>query len=146
MIGAIIAKKKVRSAFDNLQRRDIPAFLANVAEDSTFVVPGNISVSGTIKGKKKIEEWWEKFMEQFPKANFTLKNVFVQNIFAFSGTNVVAAEWDLAMTNREGKDFQEHAVTVINIKKGKIVLVSVYKLDTDIMRGAWGEDDLPSKK
>ncbi len=146
MIGAIIAKKKMRSAFANLNRRDLPAFLANVAEDSTYVVPGNISVSGTIKGKKNIEEWWKKFMEQFPKANFTLKNVFVQNIFAFSGTNVAAAEWDVVLTNREGADFQENGITVVNIKKGKIVLASVYKLDTEVMRKAWGEDDLPSKK
>ena len=91
MIGAIIAKKKVRSAFANLQRRDLPAFLANVAEDSTFVVPGNISVSGTIKGKKQIEEWWGKFMEQCPKVNCALKNVYVKNIFAFFATNVAVA-------------------------------------------------------
>ncbi len=146
MIGAIIAKKKVRSAFAYLNQRDLSSFLANVAEDSTYVVAGNISVSGTIKGKKNIEEWWKKFMEQFPKANFTLKNVCVQNIFALGGTNVVAAEWDVVLTNREGADFQENGVSVVTIKKGKIVLASVYKLDTDIMRKAWGEDDLPSKK
>ncbi len=52
MIGAVIAKKKMRSAFAYLNRRDLPAFLANVTEDSTYIVPGNISVSGTIKGKK----------------------------------------------------------------------------------------------
>ena len=140
MIGAIIAKKKMRSAFASLNRRDLPAFLANVAEDSTYVVAGNISVSGTIKGKKNIEEWWKKFMEQFPKANFTLKNVCVQNIFALGGTNVAAAEWDVVLTNREGADFQENGVTVVTIKKGRIVLASVYKLDTEIMRRAWGEE------
>ncbi len=80
-------------------------------------------------------------MEQFPKANFTLKNVSVQNIFALSGTNVVAAEWDVALTNREGGDFLENGVTVVDIKKGRIVLISVYKLDTDVMRRAWGEEN-----
>lgn len=147
MIGAIIAKKKIRSAFANLNRRDLPAFLANFAEDCIYVVPGNISVSGTIKGKKNIEEWWRKFMEQFPKVMFTLKNVCVQNIFAFSGTNTVTAEWDDALVNREGKECPgEHGVTVANIRKGRIVLLSVYKLDTELMREAWGEDALPPKK
>lgn len=139
MIGAIIAKRKARSAIASLNQRDLRAFLANVAENAIYVVPGNTSVSGKIKGKKAIEEWWGKFMEQFPKANFTVKNVFVQNIFALGSTNVVALEWDVALTNREGEDFEESGVTVINIKKGRNVLMSVYKIDTEQMKRAWGE-------
>jgi len=117
MIGALIAKRKVRSAFDSLNRRDLLKFLANWREDATFIFPGNISVSGKIEGKRAIVEWFQKYMEQFPQVNFILKSVSVQNIFALGGTNVVAVEWDINLTNREGRDFQNSGVTIVNIKK-----------------------------
>ena len=139
MIGAIIVKKKVYSAFTSLSQRDLPTFLANWAEDATFIYPGSITVSGKWEGKKVIEEWFKKFMEQFPKVNFTLKNVCVKNIFALGSTNVVTVEWDIAVTNKEGRDFQNSGVTVINIKKGKAILVRDYIFDTEVLKEAWGE-------
>jgi len=140
MIGAIIAKSKVRSAFAALNRRDLPGFFSGWAEDATFFYPGNISASGKMEGKKVIEEWFRKYLDQFPKLNFTLKSVSVQNIFAFGGTNTVAVEWDMNLTNREGKDFQYSGVTVINIKKGKVVLVRDFIFDTEVLKKAWGEE------
>jgi len=140
MIGAIIVKSKVRSAFAALNRRDLPAFLSGWAEDATFIYPGNISVSGKMQGKKTIQEWFGKYLEQFPTLKFTLRSVSVQNIFAFGGTNVVAVEWDINLTNREGKDFQNSGVTTINVKKGRVVLVRDYVFDTEVLRKAWGEE------
>lgn len=138
MIGALIAKSKVRSAFAALNRRDLPAFLSGWAVDATFFYPGNVSASGKMEGKKTIQEWFRKYLDQFPKLNFTLKSVSVQNIFAFGGTNVVTVEWDLNLTNREGKDFQNSGVTVINVKKGKVVLVCDFIFDTEMLKKAWG--------
>ncbi len=77
-------------------------------------------------------------MDRFPKANFTLKNVFVQNIFALGGTNVVAVEWDLTLTDLEERDFQNSGVSVIHIKEGKAVLVVDY-MDTEVLKKSWGE-------
>jgi len=138
MIGAIIAKSKVRSAFACLNRHDLIGFLSGWAEDATFIYPGNISVSGKIEGKKAIQAWFKKYLDQFPTLRFTLRSVSVQNIFAFGGTNVVAVEWDIKLTNREGKDFQNSGVTVINVNKGKVVLVRDYIFDTEGLKKAWG--------
>jgi ketosteroid isomerase-like protein len=139
MIGAIIVKSKVRSAFAALNRRDLPAFLSGWAEDATFIYPGNLSASGKLEGKKAIEGWFRKYLEQFPTLKFTLKNVSVQNIFALGGTNVVAVEWDINLTNREGKDFQNSGVTIISVKKGRVILVCDYIFDTEVLKRAWGE-------
>ncbi len=138
MIGAIIAKSKVSSAFDALNRRDLPAFLSGWAENAIFFYPGNISVSGKMEGKKAIEGWFRKYLDQFPTLIFTLKNVCVQNIFAFGGTNVIAVEWDINLTNREGKDFQNSGVTIVNVKKGRVILVRDYIFDTEVLKKAWG--------
>ncbi len=139
MIGAFIAKKKVSSAFYALNRRDSSAFLSAWRDDCAFIYPGDISVSGKVKGKTSIENWFQNFMDQFPKIKFTLKNICVENIFDFVGTNVVTAHWDLALTNRDGKEIQNSGVTIINIKFGKASLVIDYIFDTgDKFKNAWG--------
>ena len=139
MIGAFIAKKKVSSAFDAINRRDVSAFLTDWRDDCTFNYPGKIAVSGSIRGKKSIEIWFKNFMEQFPKIKFTVKNICVENIIDFVGTNVVAAHWDLDLTNRDGNVVHNSGVTIINIKFGKALLVTDYIFDTgDKFRTAWG--------
>lgn len=139
MIGAFIVKKKVSSSFDALNRRNVSAFLSDWKDDCTFNYPGNIAVSGSIRGKKSIEIWFKNFMEQFPKIKFTVKNICVENIIDFVGTNVVAAHWDLDQTNRDGKLIHNSGVTVINIKYSKAILVTDYIYDTgDKFKTAWG--------
>jgi hypothetical protein len=78
-------------------------------------------------------------MDQFPKIKFTLKNISVENIFDFVGTNVVTAHWDINLTNRNGKEIQNSGITIINIKFGKALLVIYYLFDTgDKFKTAWG--------
>jgi ketosteroid isomerase-like protein len=139
MIGAFIAKKKVSSAFDAINRRDISAFLSAWRDDCTFIYPGNMPVSGKMEGKKSFEKWFQNFMEQFPKIKFTIKNICVDNIFDFVGTNVVAAHWDLDLTNRDGNVVHNSGVTIINIKFGKALLVTDFIFDMgDKFKTAWG--------
>jgi len=139
MIGAMIIQRKVRSVFDCLNRHDLPAFLSNWAEAATFIYPSAVTVGGEIKGKKAVEKWFQKFMEQFSKVNFTLISVCVQNIFAFGGSNNVAAEWYATVTNQDGKDFQISGVTLITVRGGKVIWACDYIFDTEILKKAWGE-------
>jgi ketosteroid isomerase-like protein len=71
MIGALIAKSKVTSSYDLLNNRDIKSFLANWHDDATWVYPGEISAGGEFKGKQAIEEWFQKFLDQFPTMKIT---------------------------------------------------------------------------
>jgi ketosteroid isomerase-like protein len=71
MIGALIAKSKVTSSYDLLNNRDIRSFLANWHDDATWVYPGEISAGGEFKGKQAIEEWFQKFLDQFPTMKIT---------------------------------------------------------------------------
>jgi ketosteroid isomerase-like protein len=71
---------------------------------------------------------------------FTVKDVFVSNIFAMRGTNNIAVEWDLAQTNHEGKEFHNSGVSIMQIKGGKAVAIREYLFNTDIMKEAWGKD------
>ncbi len=139
MIGAVIAKRRGCSGFDALNRHDLAKFMAAWAEDAIFTYPGNVSMSGETKGKKAIEAWFAKMMGQFPKIDFTVKEVFVSNIFALGATNNIAVEWDVALTNHDGKEFRNSGVTTIRIKGGKAVAIRDYLFNTDIQKEAWGE-------
>ena len=141
MIGAIIAKRKAHAAFDALNKRDLSSFLADFREDAVFIYPGNLSVSGRIEGKKAIEQWFRKFLEQFPKFNFAVKNIFIRNPFALGGTNVVAVESDVTLTNVRGEFFKKREIDIIYAKGGKAVLVYLlHDLGTESDRRSWGEN------
>jgi len=138
MIGAFIAKMKVRSAFEALNQRNFPAFSAAWRDDCVFIYPGDIEVSGKHEGKVAIEKWFKNFLEQFPKIKFTVKNICVDNVLDFVGTNVVAAHWDIDLTNRDGKDFQNSGITVIEVKFGKALHVKDFLFDTGATwRAGW---------
>ncbi|WP_300459353.1 nuclear transport factor 2 family protein [Desulfobacula sp.] len=140
MIGALIAKSKVTSSYDLLNRKDIDSFLANWHDESTFIYPGNIGAGGEFKGKKAIKEFFQKLFEQFPTFNITLKNVCVKNIIDFVGTNVVTVEWLEENINKNGDKVQVSGVTVITLKFGKATYAKDYIFTTDEeLKKAWGE-------
>jgi ketosteroid isomerase-like protein len=139
MIGTLIAKSKIRSGFNALSQHHADEFLKAWADDATRVYPGNISVSGEYKGKEAIAAWFGKFMEQFPQINFNIKHVCVKNIFDMIGTNNIAVLWDINITNRDGKEFQNSGVTTITLKMGKAVAACDYIFDLEKVKKAWGE-------
>jgi ketosteroid isomerase-like protein len=140
MIGALIAKSKVTSSYDLLNNRDINKFLANWHDDATWVYPGSLSVSGEFKGKKAIEGWFQKMLDQFTRIQITPKNVCVKNILDLVGTNVVTVEWDEENITKDGNKAHFSGVTVITLNFGKATHARDYIFNTDDdIREAWGE-------
>ncbi len=140
MIGAVMAKRQGRSVFDALNRRDLTKFMANWAEDAVYTFPGNVSISGETRGRKAIEAVHTKMMQHLPTIQFTIKDVFVSNIFALGATNSIVVEWDIAYANREGKKFRDSGMTTIKVKGGKAVSVCEYLFNTDALKEAWGKE------
>ncbi len=84
-------------------------------------------------------------MDQFPQLTFTVKNLCIDNVFDFVGTNTVAAHWDIDYTNKDGKKIQNSGVSIIKIKFGKAELVTDYYFDTgDKFRTAWSVTETES--
>ena len=101
--------------------------------------PGDIEVSGQFEGRAAIEKWFKNLLEQFPRINFTIKNICLDNVLDFVGTNTVVAHWDLDVTNRDGKEIQNSGITVIKIKFGKVQYVKDFLFDTGPKwRTGWG--------
>ena len=121
MVGAIIARNAVKSGFEALNNRDLEKFIKAWANQSVWIYPGNLSVSGKFVDKENVRKWFEHFQEQFPQRKFTLKHIGVGNIFALGGNNVVSAYWELELTNKTGLKSQNSGVTLLTIKGSKVV-------------------------
>lgn len=129
MIGALVAKKALADTFDALNRHDLPKFMSAWRDDGVFIYPGDIPESGTFQGKNAVENWFQRFFEQFPGIRFDVQDICVRNIFDLSGTNVVAVHWNIELTNREGRSGQNSGVTVVSIRRGKVFLVKDFMFD-----------------
>lgn len=129
MIGALIAKKKIANVFNAMNRHDLATFMADWRDDGVYIYPGEIAESGTFIGKGAVQEWFRHFFEQFPSIQFDVRDICVKNIFDLKGTNVVAVQWDVRLTNREGYTGDNTGISMIAIESGKVIMVKNYVFD-----------------
>ena len=139
MIGAILLKWMAGSGMDDWNRRDVSKIMSHYTDDGVYIYPGKMSVSGKYEGKKAIEEFFYKYVEQFPELNFKIKNTFVKNILDPCFCNTLAVEFECVVINRNGETFENGGVGVTKVKWGKVVSIQDYYFDTDKLRRAWGE-------
>ena len=117
-------------------------FLSLWDDNAIFIYPGNVSVSGTNKGKSNVSAWFNNLMDAGPSVHFSINSICVDNIFDLIGTNVITVEWDNSVTNRKGINIMVSGVSVIRIKKGRIINVCDYIFDPEKLPIAWCEDGL----
>jgi len=127
MIASMIVKRMIRSSFlkMNQDKFDVDSFLSNWADDAIWDGASELGVGGTIKGKKAIAEWLRRWIEEFPKRNFAVKNICF-GAWPLSPTNVVTVEWTCEETDREGEKFKYDGVEVIHVKNFKTIRASEY--------------------
>ncbi|MEK6742697.1 MAG: nuclear transport factor 2 family protein [Nitrospirota bacterium] len=140
MIGTIIAKKKIYAAYEFLNKRDVHSFISAWDDDAIFVFPGTIRASGSVKGKKAIETWFHNFCSQFPEIHFKVKRICAERLFDMIGTNVLTAIWDIILVNKDRNTIHNSGVTVITLKRGKVIHAQDYIFNTGKEFNAiWGE-------
>lgn len=134
MFGAIIARRKVRSAVDALSLQDIDAFLDYWADEAIFSWatpngPGFSEQGIKMEGKEAIREWFQAFVGQWEYATFMVKNVCVKRLCPLAfGDNILMVEWDLLLKAREKPtDISSSGVAVIEVRGGKAGEVRVYE-------------------
>ena len=129
MIGALVARKAIAASFEAMNQHDLAKFMSAWRDDGVFIYPGEIHASGTFRGKSAVEGWFGNFFQQFPRIQFNIQDICVQNIFALTGTNVVTVHWNIELTNRQGRAGQNSGVTVLRIEGGKVAQVKDFIFD-----------------
>jgi len=139
LIGALVAKKAVAASFEAMNQHDLTKSMPVWRDDCVFIYPGEIYASGTFRGKSAVEGWFRDFFQQFPRIQFNIQDICVQNIFAMTGTNVVTVHWNIELTNRQGREGQNSGVSVLHIEGGKVVQLKDFMFDLgENFRLNWG--------
>ena len=126
MIASWIMKRMVRSVFDKAgEQGDAESAFTNVTDDWVYDSGLELSVGGSVRGKKSVIEWYRRWYEQFPKRKLIPKNIGFA-AYPLSPTNVIMMEWTCEETDKEGKEFKYDGATVTEMKKGKAVRTTEY--------------------
>ena len=141
MIGAIMTKRAVRSAFDALNKGDVEKMLNHWKEDCSFFYPGKVKAGGLYNGKMEFKNWLEEFFRQFPQRKYTLNYIGVDNIFDMFGNNTVLVYFDLELINKDGMKATNSGVSVITIMGAKAVKEEIFLKVTDgeEYKRSWGD-------
>ncbi|CAA0125604.1 Uncharacterised protein [BD1-7 clade bacterium] len=143
MIGAIILKTMMDATGSKpINSRNVEELLSHWSDDAVLVYPGNLPFSGEIRGKEMLTVFFEIYMEQFPKLEFTTKNTFISNMYSLGLSNKLATEIDVTYTNQFGHTFHNSVMSSLEIKGGKLVYDKDFYYDIDQLNQAWEGADL----
>ncbi len=124
--------------FQALNRRDLAAQMRGWAEDAVFEFPGHSAISGRFVGKPAIEAWWRNWFERMATVHFVVRRVALANPFTFTIANTMFVEWVADVTTVDGISAHAEAVSVMRIRRGKVVFARDYFLDPTIEETVWG--------
>jgi hypothetical protein len=97
------------------------------ADDAVWDGPAELGVGQTIKGKKAVAEWFQRWEQEFPQRKLVPKNVCMKGTFWPSRNNVLMVEYTCTETDKQGREYMYDGVTVLHIKNmTKVAKVTEY--------------------
>jgi len=139
MIGALILKLALRGAMKDLNQRRKDKIVASYTDDALIKYPGKMSVSGIRKGKAAVQEFFDRYFDQFPQENCVLKESYIKNILALGLSNTIAIRWEKTITNKAGQVFENSGVTVMKVRWGAVAEMLEFYYDVETLQKMWGE-------
>ena len=128
MIASWMAKRSVRAAWDRMGEDDydVDAALAELSDDAVWDSPSELGVGETLRGKRAIADWHQRWKKEFPRRKFVVKNVCLKGTFLPSPHNVWMVEWSCVETNKEGQEYRYDGVSVGEMRNLKTVRTTDY--------------------
>lgn len=139
MFGTLMVRYKVPQVFECLNRRDVEGFLQNWTDDGVFYYPGDLPISGEVRGKETIGRWFTNVFEQFPEIRFIVRDLYIRDGFSFTGNNSVAVRLDVEGRNRHGREYKVHYMTLIHLRGGKAYRAQDFPFNYEAIKEAWRE-------
>ena len=127
-IASMIMKPKILRAWDVMGQDDydVDAIMAGFSEDIVWDNTSELGVGETLRGKKDVADWFQRWKKEIPKRKFVVKNICFKGTCLPSPSNVVMVEWGCVDTYKEGTEFQYDGVTVLEMKNQKVFRASEY--------------------
>jgi SnoaL-like domain len=102
------------------------ASLRTLSGDIVWDNTSELGVGETLRGKKDVADWFQRWKKEIPKRKFVVKNICFKGTCLPSPSNVVMVEWGCVDTYKEGTEFQYDGVTVLEMKNQKVFRASEY--------------------
>lgn len=131
-------ERLVARTYEAVNRKDLAATMHGWAEDAVFEFPGHSTISGRFVGKPAIEAWWRRWFERMATVRFVARRVALANPLALNIANTVFIEWTADVTTVDGIAAHAEGVSVMRIRRGKVVFARDYFLDPTIEELVWG--------
>ena len=127
-IASIMARKKVRAAWTNASQShiDTDALLKDWAEDVVWEGTSELGDGPTIRGKKAVADWFQRWEQEFPQRKLVEKNVCMKGTFLPRRDNVIMVDWTCRETDKQGREYTYDGVTALHMQDMKIVKVTEY--------------------
>lgn len=122
MIASWIVKRMVRSGMKMMNEDDfdVDALVKQWADDAVYDVGSELGIGETIKGKKAIAEWFQRWKKEFPKRKFDVKSICF-SAWPLMPRYVMTVQWSLTETDSQGKEYTWDGVSVLRMKNFKTV-------------------------
>ena len=107
----------------SMDKRDFTLYEKHVAEDAVLDFPG----SEKVKGCRRIIVFLKAVLRKYPELKFTIEKIIVDG----TGAAVV---WSNKGKFKNGEPYNNQGITLVQIRDGKIVLISDYFKDTSFLK------------
>jgi len=107
----------------SMDKRDFTLYEKHVAEDAELDFPG----SETVKGCRRIIVFLRAVLRKYPELKFTIENIIVDEVGA-------AVVWANKGKFKNGEPYNNRGITIVQIRGGKIVIISDYFKDTSFLK------------
>ncbi len=119
-MGKTVSNRRLAQAFIGvLNNRKYTDFEARLSEGAALDFPG----AGRIEGRKRIISFVKALFRKFPKLEFSIKDIIVEDDRA-------CIVWSNEGERVDGTPYNNRGVTFLQISNGKIDFISDYFKDT----------------
>ena len=124
MLYRMIVKKKIREAFDQVNKRQWDDLMKSIAPNIHHRFGGDTAISGQRHDRETLRRWFERLARVLPNLHLKINDIWVQG---WPWRTMVFVQWDGTATRLDGGKYFQHAVHVITLRWGKIHAIDVFE-------------------
>ena len=129
MIYRFVVERKLRRAFEALNRGDHAPILASFGPQVEHVFFGDHALAGSRHDMKSIGPWYARLKKVLPDLQFDIESVVVRGM---PWNTVALVEWRDRFSLRDGTRGANQGVHALRLKWGKVTSLRVY-CDTQVL-------------
>ncbi|MBF6212883.1 nuclear transport factor 2 family protein [Nocardia puris] len=118
-----IVKQRLRDTFEQVNRGNYPAVVAQFAPTAEHWFSGDHALGGGRRGTADITRWYDRLATLLPDLAFTITDLAVAG---GPWKTFATVRWTDSLTDREGTRYTNEGVHIIELRWGKVHGLWIY--------------------